>query len=83
MLSAQRFDINAASGQQITAVDKDHFSILPDNPTNWIIISIFTVLTLVLLLVVVYLSKHKVNHADEHYEMMQTKDESAGGEVAA
>jgi len=36
-----------------------------------------------LLLVVVYLSKHKVNHVDEHYEMMDTKDKSADGEIAA
>ena len=82
MLKEKRENLNAASKQQITSVGEQRFSIKPDNPANWIIVSIFTVATIVLLLVVVYLSKHKVNHVDEHYEMMK-KDDSAGGEVAA
>ena len=56
-----------ASEQQITSVGEQRFSIKPDNPANWIIVSVFTVATIVLLLVVVYLSKRKVNHVDEHY----------------
>ena len=67
MLKEKRENLNAASEQQITSVGEQRFSIKPDNPANWIIVSIFTVATIVLLLVVVYLSKHKVNHVDELY----------------
>lgn len=83
MLNQQRENLNMKSNQQITAVGEDHHSKDADNPTNWIIVAVFTVATIILLLVVVYLSKHKVNHVDEHYEMMDTKDKSADGEIAA
>lgn len=83
MLTLRYRNINEASGQSVTAVEDEHFSKEADDPANWIIVSIFIVLTIILLLVVVYLSKHKVNHVDEHYEMMESKDKSASGEVAA
>ena len=78
MLKERRENLNAAFEQQITSVGEQRFSIKPDNPANWIIVSVFTVATIVLLLVVVYLSKHKVNHVGEHYKMMKKDDRREG-----
>lgn len=84
MLIIRRKEIqNRTDNVQISVVNHELYGVYPDNPTNWIVIAVFGVLTLVLLFVVLYLSKHKVNHVDEHYEHIKSRDNSADGEVAA
>lgn len=86
MFHVRRDKIQNGASQQIVAVNKQPYSIAPDNPNNWIIISVFAVFTLALLLIVVYLTKTKVNHAEEHYEQMKGRGENGAdvdGEIAA
>lgn len=82
MLESRRKEINTKTNQQIVSIDNEFFGIAPDNPNNWIILAIFLILTLALLLAVIYLSKHKVNHAEEHYEQMKGEN-GTDGEIAA
>ncbi|KAF6025529.1 hypothetical protein EB796_009708 [Bugula neritina] len=69
-------------GKEILSCNYSFFGIKPAGAVNWVLISVFAVFTIVLLAVVVYLSKHKVNPADEHYEAIRAKDSSVDGEIA-
>lgn len=83
MFKERKDAIQTITKLNIVRVSEDYYGIHPDNPTNWIIVSLFAVLTIALLLVVLYLSKHKVNHVEEHYDQMQKDNSSANGEIAA
>lgn len=62
---------NEKIGLQLVKIGKEKYGVKPDDPNNWIISAIFIALTLILLCVTIYLVKHKVNHAEEHFEEMK------------
>ena len=65
------FDLLDIAGYTVLGVGEREYTKPADVPSNWIIIGVMVGLTIVLLVVTLYLIKHKVNDADEHFEQLK------------
>jgi len=60
--------LNGVLGRQIIGIGDDIHGVRPNDTLNWVMVAVSSIIILVLLLVTIYLVKHKVDHVAEHLD---------------